>query len=46
MIALRGLAFLLLFQAAGVGLTHALTLPFPGPVVGLVLMPLVVRWLL
>ena len=35
---LRGLALLLLFQAAGEGLTHALALPFPGPVVGLVLM--------
>jgi holin-like protein len=38
MTALRGLAFLLLLQAAGEGLTHALALPFPGPVVGLVLL--------
>jgi holin-like protein len=36
--ALRGLAFLLLLQAAGEALTHALALPFPGPVVGLVLL--------
>lgn len=36
--ALRGLAILLLLQAAGEGLTHALGLPFPGPVVGLVLL--------
>jgi len=38
MTALRGLALLLLFQAAGEGLTLALRLPFPGPVVGLVLL--------
>ncbi len=38
MIALRGLALLLLLQAAGEALTHALKLPFPGPVVGLVLL--------
>jgi len=37
-IALRGLAILLLLQAAGETLTHALGLPFPGPVVGLVLL--------
>jgi holin-like protein len=35
---LRGLAFLLLLQAAGESITHALALPFPGPVVGLVLL--------
>lgn len=29
--ALRGLALLLLFQAAGEGLSHALALPIPGP---------------
>jgi holin-like protein len=44
MIALRGLALLLLFQAAGEGLTHALALPFPGPVVGLVLMLVGLQW--
>jgi holin-like protein len=36
--ALRGLALLLLLQAAGEALTHALSLPFPGPVVGLALL--------
>ena len=36
--ALRGLAWLLVLQAAGEALTHALALPFPGPVVGLVLL--------
>ena len=44
MMALRGLALLLLFQAAGEGLTHALSLPFPGPVVGLVLLLPALRW--
>jgi holin-like protein len=38
MTALRGLAILLLLQAAGEGLTHLLGLPIPGPVVGLVLL--------
>ena len=38
MSALRGLAILLLLQAAGEGLAHWLGLPVPGPVVGLVLM--------
>ena len=37
MMALRGLAFLLLLQAAGEGLARALGLPFPGPVIWLVL---------
>lgn len=36
--ALRGLAILLLFQAAGEGVAHGLSLPFPGPVIGLVLL--------
>ncbi|CAN5166689.1 CidA/LrgA family protein [soil metagenome] len=44
MIALRGLAWLLLFQAAGEGITHSIGLPFPGPVVGLVLMLIGLRW--
>jgi len=35
---LRGLAYLLLLQAAGEALTHALGLPFPGPVIGLILL--------
>jgi holin-like protein len=38
MLALRGLAFLLLLQAAGEAFTHTLHLPLPGPVVGLVLL--------
>ena len=42
--ALRGLALLLLFQAAGEALTHALSLPFPGPVVGLVLVLPALQW--
>ena len=42
--ALRGLALLLLFQAAGEGVTKALALPFPGPVVGLVLILVALRW--
>ena len=42
--ALRGLAFLLLLQAAGEGLTHALAWPFPGPVVGMLLVLPLLRW--
>jgi holin-like protein len=44
MTALRGLALLLLFQAAGEGLALAFDLPFPGPVVGLVLLLIGLRW--
>ena len=44
MIALRGLALLLLFQAAGELLVLGLKLPFPGPVVGLVLLLAGLRW--
>ena len=44
MIALRGLALLLLLQAAGESLAHALALPFPGPVIGLVLLLVVLPW--
>lgn len=36
--ALRGFAWLLLLQSAGELLSRALHLPFPGPVVGLVLL--------
>jgi holin-like protein len=43
-IALRGLALLLLFQAAGELLVLGLKLPFPGPVVGLVLLLAGLRW--
>jgi holin-like protein len=35
MMALRGLALLLLLQAAGEALAHAFALPFPGPVLGM-----------
>ena len=41
--ALRGLALLLVLQAAGDGLAHALRLPVPGPVVGMVLLILALR---
>lgn len=42
--ALRGLAILLLLQAIGESLTHALSLPFPGPVIGLILLLPALRW--
>jgi holin-like protein len=42
--ALRGLALLLLLQAVGESLAHALSLPFPGPVIGLVLLLPLLRW--
>ena len=42
--ALRGLAILLLLQSTGEALTHALRLPFPGPVVGLVLLLVALHW--
>ncbi len=38
MMALRGLALLLLLQAAGEALAHAFALPFPGPVLGMALL--------
>jgi len=38
MTAIRGVAYLLLLQAAGEAFTHYLGLPFPGPVIGLVLL--------
>ena len=44
MTALRGLAILLLLQAVGEGLTHAFALPFPGPVVGLVVLLIALQW--
>ena len=44
MLALRGLAWLLLLQAAGEALTHALSLPFPGPVVGMLLLLPALQW--
>jgi holin-like protein len=44
--ALQGLALLLLLQAAGEALAHALSLSMPGPVIGLMLLlpALQLRW--
>ncbi len=42
--ALRGLAWLLAFQSAGELLARGLKLPFPGPVVGMLLLLLALRW--
>lgn len=42
--ALRGLALLLLLQSAGEVLARGLHLPFPGPVVGLVLLLAALNW--
>ena len=44
MTALRGLALLLLLQAAGESLAHALGLPIPGPVIGLILLMPALQW--
>ena len=41
---LRGLALLLLLQAIGEGITRAFALPFPGPVVGMVLLLAALGW--
>lgn len=41
---LQGLAFLLLMQSAGEALSHFLSLPVPGPVVGMVALLLALRW--
>ncbi|MDH5539391.1 MAG: CidA/LrgA family protein [Rhizobacter sp.] len=38
MMAIRGLALLLLLQAAGEALAHAFDLPIPGPVIGMALL--------
>lgn len=38
MIAIRGLAILLVLQAMGEALAHALSLPFPGPVLGMAML--------
>jgi holin-like protein len=43
-IALRGLAVLLLLQAAGESLAHAFALPIPGPVLGLILLIPALQW--
>lgn len=42
--ALRGLAWLLIFQSIGELLARGLNLPFPGPVVGMLLLLLALRW--
>ena len=41
---LQGLALLLLMQSAGEALSHFLQLPVPGPVVGMALLLLALRW--
>ena len=41
--ALRGLAFLLLLQSLGELLSRGLSLPFPGPVIGMLLLLLARR---
>ena len=43
--ALRGLAWLLALQSLGELLSRGLGLPFPGPVVGMLLLLLALRWL-
>lgn len=42
--ALRGLTWLLLLQSAGELLSRALKLPFPGPVIGMVLLVFALRF--
>ena len=42
--ALRGLAWLLVFQSVGELLARGLSLPFPGPVAGMLLLLLALRW--
>lgn len=42
--ALRGLAWLLAFQSIGELLARGLNLPFPGPVIGMLLLLLALRW--
>ena len=44
MMTLRGLAWLLVFQSVGELLARGLSLPFPGPVVGMVLLLVGLRW--
>lgn len=43
MIALRGFALLLLLQMCGEGLARLLSLPIPGPVIGMLLWPML-QW--
>ena len=42
--ALRGMAWLLVFQSAGELLARGLGLPLPGPVIGMVLLLVALRW--
>ena len=42
--ALSGLAWLLVFQSVGELLARGLKLPFPGPVVGMLLLLVALRW--
>ena len=42
--ALRGLALLLVFQSVGELLARGLGLPLPGPVIGMVLLVVALRW--
>jgi holin-like protein len=44
MVALTGFAWLLALQAVGELLVRALNLPLPGPVVGMVLLLVALRW--
>ena len=44
MTGLRGLAWLLALQSLGELLARGLSLPFPGPVVGMVLLVVALRW--
>ncbi len=42
--ALRGMTWLLIFQSVGELLARGLALPLPGPVIGMVLLLLALRW--
>ncbi len=44
MLALRGMAWLLALQSFGELLARGLQLPFPGPVVGMILLLVALRW--
>lgn len=44
MLGLRGLAWLLLLQSLGELLSRGLSLPFPGPVIGMLLLLVALRW--
>lgn len=44
MTALKGLALLLLLQTAGELFSRSLAIPIPGPVIGMVLLLVVLRW--